>query len=99
MAGIFKAYDIRGVVGEAFNVKTAYLIGRGLAQEVFDGYSPIVVSRDMRTHSPGFAQALARGLSDGGCGVIDIGLAATPMNYWANNHYSAKGSVTGYGVA
>ena len=93
MVGIFKAYDIRGVVGTALNVKTAYLIGRGLATEVFDAQSPIVVSRDMRINSPGFAEALLRGLSDGGCDVIDIGLAATPMNYWANNFYRAKGSV------
>lgn len=93
MAGIFKAYDIRGVVGTALNAQTAYLIGRGLAQEVFDLQSPIVVSRDMRTHAPELAQSLAQGLCDGGCDVIDIGLAATPMNYWANNFYNAKGSV------
>ena len=93
MAGIFKAYDIRGIVGTALNEKTAYLIGRGLATEVFDSQSPIVVSRDMRTHSPELAQQLAQGLADGGCNVVDIGLAATPMNYWANNFYDAKGSV------
>ena len=93
MAGIFKAYDIRGVVGTALNEKTAYLIGRGMALEVFDRQSPIVVSRDMRTHSPELTQQLAQGLADGGCNVIDVGLAATPMNYWANNFYNAKGSV------
>ena len=93
MAGIFKAYDIRGVVGEALNPQRAYLIGRGLAQEVFAAQSPIVVSRDMRTHAPEIAGELARGLNEGGCDVIDIGLAATPMNYWANNHFEAKGSV------
>lgn len=93
MAGIFKAYDIRGVVGNGLDEKRAYLIGRGLAQEVFNGQSPIVVSRDMRTHSPEIAGELTRGLNDGGCDVIDIGLAATPMNYWANNFYGAHGSV------
>lgn len=93
MAGIFKAYDIRGIVGEALNPQRAYLIGRGLAQQVFAGQSPIVVSRDMRTHAPEIAGELMRGLTEGGCDVVDIGLAATPMNYWANNFYGAQGSV------
>lgn len=92
--GIFKAYDIRGVVGDGLSVERAYLIGRGLAAEVFSGEArPIVVSRDMRTHSPEMASELIRGLNDGGCNVIDIGLAATPMNYWANVHYNSGGSV------
>ena len=94
MAGIFKAYDIRGVVGRELTEGRAYWIGRALAVEVFAGQSPIVVTRDMRAHSPGLAEALIRGLSEGGCDVIDVGLAATPMNYWANNFYNAQGSVT-----
>ncbi len=98
MAGIFKAYDIRGVVGQGLDAKRAYLIGRALAQEVFAdadsaSQTPVVVSRDMRTHSPEIATELIRGLRDGGCDVVDIGLAATPMNYWANNFYRAAGSV------
>ncbi len=94
MSGIFKAYDIRGVVGDGLSAQRAYLIGRGLAAEVFSGEKrPIVVSRDMRTHSPEMAAELIRGLGAGGCDVIDIGLAATPMNYWANVHYNSGGSV------
>lgn len=93
MAGIFKAYDIRGLVGKDLSPERAYWIGRALAAEVFGGASPIVVSRDMRTHSPKLSGALVRGLSEGGCDVLDIGLAATPMNYWANNYYGAQGSV------
>ena len=97
MAGIFKAYDIRGIVGEGLTTQRSYLIGRALAQEVFANNSsekrPIVVSRDMRTHSPELSAALIRGLSEGGCDVLDIGLAATPMNYWANAHFNSGGSV------
>jgi phosphomannomutase len=98
MAGIFKAYDIRGIVGDALNPQRAYKIGRGLASEIFNDdenrEKPIVVSRDMRSHSPELAAALIRGLSEGGCHVLDVGLAATPMNYWANVQYGARGSVT-----
>ena len=94
MAGIFKAYDIRGVVGEDLTGERAYWIGRALAVEVFNQQSPIVVTRDMRTHSPELTGELIRGLTEGGCNVIDVGLAATPMNYWANNFYNAAGSVT-----
>jgi phosphomannomutase len=98
MAGIFKAYDIRGIVNQALTPEMAYLIGRGLAAEVFpistSHDAPIVVSRDMRTHSPLLAGELVRGLCDGGCNVLDIGLAATPMNYWANVYYKSRGSVT-----
>lgn len=105
MAGIFKAYDIRGIVGDMLTPTIAYRIGRGLAAEIFDApsqaldaqdadnRSPVVVSRDMRSHSPELAAQLCRGLSEGGCQVLDIGLAATPVNYWANNHFGARGSV------
>ncbi|MBV9469925.1 MAG: hypothetical protein JOZ57_11840 [Abitibacteriaceae bacterium] len=94
MAGIFKAYDIRGIVNEVLTPELAYLIGRGLGQEVFQQQGPIVVSRDMRLYSPALSAELIRGLMEAGCDVIDIGLAATPMNYWANVHYKAQGSVT-----
>ena len=93
MAGIFKAYDIRGVVGEALSPQIAYLIGRGLASQVFAAQGPIALTRDMRTHSPQLFDELSRGLRDGGCDTIEIGLAATPMNYWAINHYNARGGV------
>src|SRR5687768_14006158 len=94
MAGIFKAYDIRGLVGRELTEERAFWIGRALASEIFENKSPIVVTRDMRTHSPALSQALILGLSQGGCDVIDVGLAATPVNYWANNYYGAAGSVT-----
>ncbi len=98
MAGIFKAYDIRGIVGEGLSPARAYWIGRGLAAEIFGASAdadagPVVVSRDMRTHSPQLAEELIRGLSKGGCDVLDMGLAATPMNYWANVHFESRGSV------
>lgn len=93
MAGIFKAYDIRGIVGEALSPEVAYLIGRGLAAQVFAGAGPIALTHDMRTHSPQLFDELSRGLRDGGCDTLEIGLAPTPMSYWAINHFDAAGGV------
>ena len=96
MAGIFKAYDIRGIASgddAPLSPQRAYLIGRGLAQNVFAGFSPIAISHDMRTHSPELYGELSRGLREGGCDVIEVGLCATPMNYFAINNYDARGGV------
>ena len=96
MAGIFKAYDIRGIAQGAdapLTPQRAYLIGRGLAQITFAGFGPICITHDMRTHSPQLYGELSRGLREGGCSVIEVGLVATPMNYWAINHYNARGGV------
>src|SRR5689334_17473611 len=93
MAGIFKAYDIRGIVGKELTPERAYLIGRALAAEVFDAPGPIVVTRDMRTHGAELTDQLIRGLLTGGRDVLAVGLAATPMNYWAINHYHGGGGV------
>ncbi len=104
MAAPFKAYDIRGLVPEELSPGRARLIGLALAHELFGAAQLpssasaassrlIVVSRDMREHSPELSAALIQGLCQGGCDVLDIGLAATPMNYWANVHFNARGSV------
>lgn len=94
MAGIFKAYDIRGIVGEGVTPDVAYLIGRGLAATLFAEGGRVVITRDMRDHGRDLSTELARGLSEGGCDVLNCGLAATPMNYWAINHFDAAGGVS-----
>ncbi len=91
MAGIFKAYDIRGVVPTELDAKTAYLIGRAVA--VFLNKSPILVSRDMRTSSPEIAAALIDGITDSGRDVVDAGLLSTDANYFAIGHYDYSGGV------
>ncbi len=93
MAGIFKAYDIRGVYNEEINEDIAYLIGLGLANKIYNNKGKIGVSRDMRSHSPSLSTSLINGLLEGGCEVVDFGLMATPMNYWANATNSLDGSV------
>lgn len=94
MAGIFKAYDIRGIVGEILTPELAYLVGRGLASELFNAGDEVVVSRDMRSSGIELSAALLHGLCEGGCAGIDAGLAATPMNYWLINRLGAAGGVS-----
>ncbi len=97
MAGIFKAYDIRGIVPTQLNEEIARDIGLSF-QHVLDAEDrangrAVVVSRDMRSHSPGLERALIEGLTAGGLDVVEIGLAATPMNYFAISHLKAAGGV------
>jgi phosphomannomutase len=92
MAGIFKAYDIRGTVPDPLNPALARRIGRALGEWLSEG--EVLVSHDMRTHSPELSDALIEGLLDAGRDVCFIGLAATPMNYWANVHYGVGASVS-----
>ena len=97
MAGIFKAYDVRGIYPTQINEDMAYKIGLAF-QHVLDEEdrsrgNTVVVSRDMRSHSEPLAKALIRGLTESGLDVLDIGLATTPMNYFAVDHTKAAGGV------
>ena len=91
MAGIFKAYDIRGLYPEALNGGIARRIGRAFVR--FNGIGKIVVGRDMRLHSPEVFAGLAQGLTESGCEVIDIGMCSTPMCYHAVGYLEADGGV------
>ncbi len=88
---IFKAYDIRGVYGRDLNDDTFYRIARAYAQ--FTGARRVVVARDCRASSDALFAAFAQGLVDEGADVLDIGLASTPMSYFANTFLKAEGSV------
>ena len=89
--GIFKAYDIRGIYGQDLTDDTFYKIARAYAQ--FAGVGKVVVARDCRKSSKALFNAFAQGLVDEGVDVIDIGLASTPMSYFANAYLKADGSV------
>jgi phosphomannomutase len=91
LAGIFKAYDIRGVVPDELDAEHAYRIGRGVAHFLERGV--IAVGRDARRSSPELFDALVRGLGDEGSAVRDLGLACTPMLYHAVEHLGAAGGV------
>lgn len=88
---IFKAYDIRGIVPDELGPEQAQRIGRAVAR--FLGGPRVVVGRDARRHSPELAQALHAGLCQGGVEVLDAGLVATPMLYFAVEHLGAAGGV------
>ncbi|MEI7436799.1 MAG: phosphomannomutase/phosphoglucomutase [bacterium] len=91
MAGIFKAYDIRGIYGKTLTDDMAFRIGRAFA--TFLHCRKVVVGRDMRPHSKPLFEALARGLTMQGADVIDIGLCSTPMSYYSNGSLEADGSI------
>ena len=89
--GIFKAYDIRGIYGQDLTDDIFYKIARAYAK--FAGVRKVVVARDCRTHSEPLFAAFAKGLTDVGVDVIDVGRASTPMSYFANAALKADGSV------
>ena len=91
---IFKAYDIRGIVGKTLTPEIVEGIGQALGSEAAArGQFAIVVGRDGRLSGRGLSDALARGIARSGMDVIDIGLVATPMVYFATHHLG-----TGSGV-
>ena len=88
---IFKAYDIRGIVGTELTEDIAKKIGRAFA--TFLQPKSIVIGRDMRPHSPGICDALTEGLTMQGVDVVDLGMVSTPMSYFANGKLGADGSI------
>jgi len=97
MAGIFKAYDIRGIYGSELDEAMARRIGLAF-QHVLDAddravSNTVVVGRDMRSHSEGLAQALIDGLTAAGLDVTDVGMVTTPMSYFAVGHLGAAGGI------
>ncbi len=96
-ASIFKAYDIRGVVPDTVNEAMALALGRAFGTLALqEGQTQVAVGRDGRLSGPALSAALMRGLAEVGVQVIDIGMATTPMLYFAANTLCASGiQVTG----
>ncbi len=81
---IFKAYDIRGIVGKSLTNDIVEAIGHALGSEALARKQhSIAIGRDGRLSGPEFAKALARGIQKSGINVIDVGMVATPMTYFA----------------
>ena len=91
---IFRSYDIRGTVGENLSVAVVRDLGRAFAAAALaEGCSRIVTGRDGRTSGPTLHEALNLGLVESGVEVIDIGLAPTPVLYFATQGSAATAGV------
>ena len=89
--GAFKAYDIRGIYNRDFNKDTAYKVGYFLPSLLKTDH--VVVGRDVRLSSPEIHEYLVNGILDSGSDVWDLGLATTPMVYFATVFLKAEASV------
>ena len=82
-ASIFKAYDIRGIVGQTLSEQVAEHLGKAFGTEALKaGEKAVVVGRDGRLSGPGLVAALMRGIASTGLDVVDIGAVTTPMVYY-----------------
>ncbi len=85
---IFKAYDIRGIVGKSLTEECVEAIGHAIGSEAHArNVASIAVGRDGRLSGPSLSEALIRGILNSGVNVVDVGMVATPMLYYAAYEY------------
>ena len=103
-AGIFRQYDIRGIVGKDLTTDAARAIGVAyaafLAERRTGSIGPasapaptVVVGRDNRPSGVGLRDAMVDGLTSAGVNVVDIGVVPTPLNYWSLHHLPVAGGI------
>ena len=91
---IFREYDIRGIYNEEMDEETAYHIGRAYGTKLREfGKDKTVLAHDNRLSSPILAENMIKGLVDSGIEVLNLGLATTPMCYFAANHFKTDASM------
>ncbi len=91
---IFKAYDIRGIVGRTLTPEIVEQIGRAFGSEAIARGTPsVAIGRDGRLSGPELCAALARGLRAAGVNVVDVGRVTTPMLYFAAYHLGTQSGV------
>jgi phosphomannomutase len=91
---VFRAYDIRGIVGETITAGFAHRLGLAYAQMLRKrSLSSVAVGYDGRLHSPMLAEALRRGFSEGGINVLNIGVGPTPMTYFGTHKTGASSAI------
>jgi len=84
--GIFRAYDIRGIVGTDLTEESCYWIGRAIGAEVKDrGFSKLSIAWDGRESSPALATAVSKGVRESGCDAIHLGAQPTGLLYFATH--------------
>jgi len=92
--GIFKAYDIRGIIDKTLDAGIARDIGRAFGSAArAKGEQTVVIGRDGRLSGPELAQALAEGLQASGVDVIDLGVVATPVLYLATHKLDTQSGI------
>ena len=83
---IFKAYDIRGIVGHSLTPQIVRQIGHAVGSEALAaGDSAVVIGRDGRLSGPAISDALIEGICATGCDAVDIGMVPTPLTYFATH--------------
>ncbi len=93
-AEIFRAYDIRGIVGQNLDEGIANSVGLAVGSEaIAQGQTSILVARDGRNSSSNMAEALVNGLMSTGIKVIDIGMVPTPVLYYATKTLDTQSGV------
>jgi phosphomannomutase/phosphoglucomutase len=94
-SGIFRQYDIRGVVGLDLTDEVAYAVGRAYAALLDARGLPgaIAIGRDNRPSGTALRDAMVRGLTEGGRDVVDVGVVPTPVLYWSLHHVGVAGGI------
>ncbi|GAA4648830.1 phosphomannomutase/phosphoglucomutase [Kistimonas scapharcae] len=93
-ASIFRAYDIRGVVGDELTPDTVELLGRAIGTEAkARGETTLIVGMDGRLSSPALRDQLIAGITGSSCDVITIGTVPTPVLYYATHELGARSGV------
>ncbi len=91
---IFRAYDIRGIVGETLSEEIANKIGLAIGSEAQSlGQESILVGYDGREYSPALAEALIEGITATGTSVINLGSVPTPLVYYATHNSETQSGV------
>ena len=91
---VFRAYDIRGIIGEQLDDDAFYSIGRAVSGRLHAlGRGQILLARDGRLTSEHLAAALKQGLLDSGIDVVDLGAVATPVLYYATHVHGIDSGV------
>jgi phosphomannomutase/phosphoglucomutase len=91
---IFRAYDIRGIVGTDLTEENVYLIGKAIGSLARERHQyQIVIARDGRVSGPALSAALCEGILSTGCDVVDLGMVPTPLLYYATHQLDQRSGV------
>ena len=91
---IFRAYDIRGIVGHTLTPEIVEVIGKAIGSEAIDrNQTAMAVGRDGRTHGAELVQHLIKGIASTGINVFDIGMVPTPVLYFSTHHLNTHSGV------